>query len=62
MAALARGLRIARARRLVNRVPGHVGVGKGVQFVAVDSLALLADRHHPHVRSHRGFEHATAHA
>lgn len=62
MAALARGLRIARARRLVNRVPGHVGVGEGIQFVPVDRLALLADRHYPHVRPHRGVEHAAAHA
>lgn len=62
MAALARGLRIARGRRLVNRVPGHVGVRECIQFVPVDRLALLADRHHPHVRSHRGVEHAAAHA
>lgn len=62
MAALARGLRIARARRLVNRVPGHVGVGEGIQFVAVDRLALLADPHHAHVRPHSRIEHAAAHA
>lgn len=62
MAALARGLRIARGRRLVNHVPGHVGVGEGIQFVPVDRFALLADPHHAHVRPHRGVEHATAHA
>jgi hypothetical protein len=62
MAALARGLRIARSRRLVNCVAGDVGVRECVQFVPVDRLALLADRHHAHVWAHRGVEHAAAHA